>query len=266
MGSLTKVVTGTLLMQMVRAELVGIDDQVARWLPMVPGETKTTLRQLAEHTSGLSRLPKLPAHTDPRDPYAAFGAEEFIQVLHRLDELTERPPGAATVYSNLGYAVLGAALEAAGKAQYEDLVHRYVLAPLVIDEITAHPAEDRVLTGRDWRGRPRAPWTMDGPILPAGGLWATPRAAAALVTALLVDRALGEPAPSWQIAGELRWHNGATRDASVFAAAFPGTTDWVLVHRLGGRPVRTDSEGLDLLAAARKAPEREDAKDKDRAS
>jgi D-alanyl-D-alanine-carboxypeptidase/D-alanyl-D-alanine-endopeptidase len=90
---------------------------------------------------------------------------------------------------------------------------------------------------------------MDGAILPAGGLWATPRAVAELVVALLVERRLGEPGPGWQSAGPLSWHNGATRDASVFAGAM---TDgrWAVVHRLNGRPDDTDRAGIALLRRA----------------
>ena len=79
---------------------------------------------------------------------------------------------------------------------------------------------------------------MTGVILPAGGLWVTPEATARLVTGLLVDRRLGEPAPAWQRAGRLLWHNGATGSASVFAGAAP--QGWILVHRLSGRSAATD--------------------------
>ncbi|MFI5961176.1 serine hydrolase [Streptomyces asoensis] len=99
-------------------------------------------------------------------------------------------------------------------------------------------------------GRPRRPWTMTGAILPAGGLWATPRAAADLVVRLLVERRLGYPAPSWQTAGPLHWHNGAVRHASVFTAA---TDDghWVMIHQLNAPPDHTDRTGIALLQGAR---------------
>ncbi|MFI2371926.1 serine hydrolase domain-containing protein [Streptomyces sp. NPDC018833] len=252
-GSFTKVLTGTLLARLATADRIDPDDRLTRWLPAVPAGSDITLRQLADHTSGLPRLHPLPSATDPRDPYAALDAEEFDRVLRRLDEIALRPPGAGEEYSNLGYAVLGAALEAAGGGTYEDLLREYVLAPLGVGDVTARPPAERSLTARGLFGRPRAPWSMAGPILPAGGLWATPRAVAALVTGLLVDQVLGEPAASWQSAGELRWHNGATRDASVFAGAFPGTGVWAVVHRLAGRPAGTDRAGLKLLAEAKKA-------------
>ncbi|MEU1075622.1 MULTISPECIES: hypothetical protein [unclassified Streptomyces] len=87
---------------------------------------------------------------------------------------------------------------------------------------------------------------MTGAILPAGGLWATPVAASELLTSLLVDHRLGEPAPSWQRAGRLVWHNGATKDASVFAGALPNGA-WVLVHRLDGDADTTDKIGIEHL-------------------
>ncbi|MDQ1009474.1 D-alanyl-D-alanine-carboxypeptidase/D-alanyl-D-alanine-endopeptidase [Streptomyces sp. V4I23] len=254
-GSLTKALTGTLLARLADAGRLDPDDRLTAWLPAVPAGSEITLRQLADHTSGLPRLHPLPTSTDPRDPYATLDAEEFDRVLRRLDAIAVRKPGAGEEYSNLGYAVLGAALEAAGGGTYEELLRAHVLTPLGVDDVTARPPADRTLTARGLFGRPRTPWTMTGPILPAGGLWATPRAVARLVQGLLVDGALGEPAVSWQSAGELRWHNGATRDASVFAGAFPGTTTWAVVHRLGGRPAGTDRAGLKLLAEAKKAPQ-----------
>lgn len=250
-GSLTKVLTGTALIRMARAGLLGLDDPVEQWLPTAPG-SGITLRTLADHTSG---LPRLPPGLTGSDPYAAFDGDALRALLGRLDEIAVRRPGQEE-YSNLGYAVLGAALVSAAGRPYEDLVREHVLTPLGVDEVTAHPPADRLLGARNLLGRERARWTMDGPILPAGGLWATPRALASVVTHLLIERALGEPAPSWQSAGQLLWHNGATRDASAFAGALPRTGNWVLVHRLGGSPGRTDKLGIDLLAAAKNAADR----------
>ncbi|MFF0287520.1 serine hydrolase [Streptomyces sp. NPDC005262] len=55
-GSLTKVLTGTVLVRMARAGLLGLDDPVEQWLPTSPG-SGITLRHLTDHTSGLPRLP-----------------------------------------------------------------------------------------------------------------------------------------------------------------------------------------------------------------
>ncbi|MEU7084112.1 serine hydrolase domain-containing protein [Streptomyces achromogenes] len=244
-GSLTKALTGTLLDRLAQAGVVEPGDPVERWLP-APSGTGITLLHLARHTSG---LPRLPPGLGRRDPYATFGHAELERLVRGLDTVTVRPPGDEE-YSNLGYAVLGAALAAAGGASYEELLEAHVLRPAGVTEVTARPAPARRLTAPGLLpGTRRGPWTMDGAILPAGGLWATPRAVAALVVALLVERRLGEPAVGWQSAGPLYWHNGATRDASVFAGA---TADgrWAVVHRLNGRAEDTDRAGIALLRRA----------------
>ncbi|NDZ78303.1 beta-lactamase family protein [Streptomyces sp. SID10853] len=241
-GSLTKPVTGTVLTCLAAEGRLHLDDPLERFLP-VPSGTGITLRHLAEHTSG---LPRLPPRLQRRDPYTAFDNLALDTVVRQLATLTTASPGQNEEYSNLGYAILGAALVAATETSYEDLVKRHVLQPLDITEVTSSPPAHRTLCRRSLTGRPRKPWTMNGAILPAGGLWATPRAAAGLVTALLVDRKLGEPAPSWQVSGPLVWHNGATRDASVFTGALSDGS-WIMVHRLSGRATETDQLGIEKL-------------------
>ncbi|WP_055711121.1 serine hydrolase domain-containing protein [Streptomyces torulosus] len=244
-GSFTKILTGTLLMRLTAEGTVDLDDPVERWLD-APGGTGITLRRLADHTSGLPRLPPGVPYTR-RDPYAAFSHEALHRTVARLDTLTVRPPGQDQEYSNFGYAVLGAALTAATATPFEELIHRHVLEPLEVEDVTADPPVERRLIARGLLGRTRPPWTMNGAILPAGGLWASTRAVATITQALLLNRRLGEPAPSWQPLGRLLWHNGATRGASVFAGALPDTGAWVVVHRLGGSPDVTDRTALRLL-------------------
>ncbi|WP_241265701.1 serine hydrolase domain-containing protein [Streptomyces boncukensis] len=249
-GSLTKPLTGTLLSEMVRSGRVGWDDPVEKWLSTPPG-TGITLRHLALHTSGLPRLPPGTRAVRP-NPYESFDAETMRRaVLDRLPSLVDNPPGAREEYSNLGYAVLGAALEAAGQGTYEELLGVYVLQPLGVSTghvIARPPSGDAILPPRGVWGRSRTAWTMTGPILPAGGLWATLRATADVVTGLLVRRTLGAPAPSWTRSGPGYWHNGATGGYSVFAAARDDGR-WVVAHRVGGRADTVDKIGLRALAS-----------------
>ncbi|MDQ0757518.1 CubicO group peptidase (beta-lactamase class C family) [Streptomyces canus] len=249
-ASLTKVVTGTALTRMATSGALALDDPVERWLPVAPG-TGITLLHLARHTSGLPRLP--PGRHSRRDPYATFNRAALDRLLPRLDTLATHPAGEIEEYSNLGYAVLGAALTAASGTTYEKLVTEYVLRPLGITEVTSNPDPGRRLPTPGLLGRARRPWKMGGAILPAGGLWATPRAAADLVVRLLVERRLGEPAPSWQTSGSLRWHNGATRHASLFAGAMDDGR-WVLIHRLNAVPEDTDRVGIEILRGIWTAP------------
>ncbi|MBW1596332.1 serine hydrolase [Streptomyces sp. JJ38] len=242
-GSLTKVVTGTAAMQLAAKGRLSLDDPLDRWLTQAPA-TGVTLRHLLDHTSGLPRLP--PGTVSLRDPYRSFTEEAMHGLLSCLDTLLTHQPGSRPEYSNLGYALLGAALAAADHQPYEALAREHVLAPLrLADSFAAHPPPgSRVLTARGFLGRSRNTWTLDGAILPAGGMWATPAATASLLTQLIVDKALGEPAPTWQRDDKLLWHNGATRHASAFAGAFPGG-EWIFIHRLSGSAKKTDQ-----LAAA----------------
>ncbi|MEH6375345.1 serine hydrolase domain-containing protein [Streptomyces sp. KLMMK] len=250
-GSLTKVLTGTLLMQLTARGVVSLDDPVERWL-RTPAGTGITLRHLQEHTSGLPRLPPALPGTTRSDPYRPFTDQALRELLAAgLGPLATAPPGEREEYSNLGYAVLGAALSAAAGAPYADLLAAHVLDPLgVRSDVTPLPPPGRSLVPAGLFGRRLRPWTMTGAILPAGGMWATPRAAARILTGLVVERVLGEPAPAWQRAGELVWHNGATRNSSVFAGAFPDGR-WILVHRLGGAAETTDRMAVDHLRGAR---------------
>ena len=116
------------------------------------------------------------------------------------------------------------------------------------DAVTALPPRDRCLVPRGLFGRPRPRWTLTGPILPAGGLWSTCRTLSQVVTGLLVERRLGPPAPSWQRSASITWHNGATRGASVVAAAHDDGR-WIVLHRLGAAD-RTDRLARETLLAA----------------
>ncbi|MFE4368379.1 serine hydrolase domain-containing protein [Streptomyces sp. NPDC056835] len=244
MGSLTKVVTGTILMRLANAGVVSVDDPIDAWLPAAPG-TKITLAQLADHTSG---LPRLPPDVGFRDPYRSFTDDALRDLLPSLDTLTVRPPGETEEYSNFGYAILGAALAAATESRYEDLVAQHFLAPLGLEpgSMTPHPPQHRSLR-RGLLGRTITPWTLSGAILPAAGLWATPRTMTALPR-LVTDRLLGDPAPTWRRIGPMVWHNGATRASSVFAGALPNGR-WILMHRLHGSPSKTDRAALGWSSA-----------------
>ena len=235
-GSLTKVLTGTVLARLEADGDLGFDTPLEECLDEVPRGTGITLRHLAEHTSG---LPLLPAGLTgqptgpPDDPYAGFTETALRESLRELDRVTAGRQGREE-YSNLGYAVLGLALTTVTGRSYQQLLDTHVLSPLGLGAgaMTASPPERRRLVPRDVFGRPRPLWTLTGAILPAGGLWSSCRTLADLVVALLVERRFGDPAPSWRRGPSLRWHDGATRGSSAVAVAYDDGR-WVLVHRLG---------------------------------
>ncbi|MFG2989348.1 serine hydrolase domain-containing protein [Streptomyces sp. NPDC048257] len=229
--------------------MTGLDAPLDDCLPEVPPGTGITLRHLAEHTSGLPRLPPGDTGTTA-DPYIGFTEDSLSELLSGLDRLATGQPGVSE-YSNLGYAILGRALTEASGRTYQQLVDEHVLAPLGLaaGDITANPPHDRRLVASTLLGRPRPTWTLTGPILSAGGLWSTPRILAAAVVGLLVERRLGPPAPTWQRAQSVLWHNGATHGASAIAVAHDDGR-WLVLHRLSSNARRTDRMAIKALRSS----------------
>jgi len=132
-GSITKVFTSLVLVDMVQRGEVKLDDPAAKYLP--PGVKmpekdgkQITLVDLATHTSGLPRLPGNIAPKDPANPYADYSTEQLYQFLSGY-QLT-RDPGAQWDYSNLGVGLLGHLLARRAGVDYETLVKARVLGPL----------------------------------------------------------------------------------------------------------------------------------------
>ncbi|MFV2117203.1 serine hydrolase domain-containing protein [Streptomyces sp. Act-28] len=251
LGSVTKVLTGTVLMSLAEQGVLSLDDPIERW-SNAPHGTNITLNHLADHRSG---LPRLPPDTGLWNPYKDFTRDRLHQLTGRLDTLVTAPAGEREEYSNFGYAVLGEALVTATGQTYEQLVAEHVLAPLGLPShaVTASPPADQRLLAANWFGRKVAPWDMTGAILPAGGMWASTRTASLILTGLLLDRKLGEPAPSWRRIGNpplpLTYHNGGTRRSTIFTGALPDGR-WVVVHRLSGDVRTIDRAGVAELHAA----------------
>ncbi|MHB1192102.1 MAG: serine hydrolase domain-containing protein [Longimicrobiales bacterium] len=132
LGSISKSVTAVVLMRLVDRGVVYLDDPVERHLPEIrgladpkPGAPPVTLRQLASHTSGLMREPRLEgAAAGPLD-----GWEE--KVLASIPTTAfEHAPGERYQYSNIGFGILGLALSRAAKRPFMELVEEEVFRPL----------------------------------------------------------------------------------------------------------------------------------------
>ena len=132
-GSITKQFTALMLLQLVRDGKVHLSDPVEKYLPeihQVTGEYKNappiTLVQLATHTSGLDREPA-DTETYVKGPVSDW-VKILISALPHTKYLYE--PGTRFSYSNIGYAILGAALSRAAHQPYTDYVKEKILLPL----------------------------------------------------------------------------------------------------------------------------------------
>jgi CubicO group peptidase (beta-lactamase class C family) len=137
-GSLTKSITATAVMQLVEAGKIELDAPVQLYLPwfcVVPpggrvadpqGAAKMTVRHLLNQTSGLSTMAGSLILTDFDDRPDAN--ERQVRALSSL-KIT-RLPGAKCEYSNLNYNILGLIIESASGESYAGYIQSHILNPL----------------------------------------------------------------------------------------------------------------------------------------
>ncbi|NAZ87133.1 serine hydrolase domain-containing protein [Kineococcus indalonis] len=253
-GSVTKAVTGLLLAEAVaRGEVTErttlAEVHTGRELPAELG--RTTLGELATHTSGLPRLStraQLRALLTDRtlgNPYAWDTPGSLLADAGSTPLRTER---GAHSYSNLGYALLGQALAVRAGTPYPQLLHERVLRPLGMAATAALPAP--LPAGRAHEvapdGRATRPWLSAGSAPAGTGVFSTAedlgRLAAAAARGELPGAAALEPRVDadgartgwgWLTASldgrTVVGVNGATYGAQASVWCEPATGRWVAV-------------------------------------
>ena len=132
-GGMTIKFTALMLLQLVEEGKIGISDPVDKYFPEIntiqgrdPEAPPVTFLQLANHTSGIANEPDDVA-TYTRGPVADW-EKTLIAALPRTKFIAR--PGARWAYSNVGYAILGAALARVAGASYTSYVEQKIFAPL----------------------------------------------------------------------------------------------------------------------------------------
>jgi CubicO group peptidase (beta-lactamase class C family) len=218
-ASLTKpMATAALAMVLVGDGALDLDAPVRRWFPTAA--TTGTVRHLLGHAAGCAahveffRALRTGVHADPRGELIALAAAH-----------PAGPPGEATVYSDLGYLVLGAILERVADASLDEAVRSAVTEPLGLDG-ARYPGQARLAgavaterTADDDRGLVEGRVhdenaDVAGGVCGHAGLFATIEDVAKFAAAFVAS-ANGAPRGRWR--GEVVQH-------FVTQAAAPGTT------------------------------------------
>lgn len=119
-GSMTKLFTAALVMQLDEEGTLALDDTIDRWFPAAPGGSEITVRMLLQHESGLAELDfDLVGHVTP---------EELIDQVFIQEPVFA--PGTEYEYLNAGYIMLGRVAELAAATPYEELVRARFIEPL----------------------------------------------------------------------------------------------------------------------------------------
>jgi D-alanyl-D-alanine carboxypeptidase len=109
-GSLTKTMTATIVLQLVEEGLISLDDPISTYVPAAPNGA-ATLRQLADMTSGIPSY-SLDQQWQDRyfgDPFGVFAPQELVDAAAKLP--VNGAPGEVWKYSNTNYVLLGMVIE-----------------------------------------------------------------------------------------------------------------------------------------------------------
>ena len=157
-ASVTKMFTGTLAALLHEKGVIDLDEPVAKHLPRnvrlstdATVGTTITFRQLASHSSGLPR--RVPGAVQSVE--GRYKLEPRRLYSHLAEAKLEFKPGTTTGYSNLGFGLLGHAMERAAGKPFDQLVQELICEPLGLKR-TAIQVDDKLrpVTGY-WRRRER---------------------------------------------------------------------------------------------------------------
>jgi CubicO group peptidase (beta-lactamase class C family) len=176
-GSITKLWTATLVMQLVDEGKVELDEPVRTYLPefRIADEAAAaaiTVRQLLNHTSGFEG-----------DIFTDTGVgddcvEKYVSVLAEVPQLFA--PGEQFSYNNAGYCVLGRLVEVLREKQYDECLREHLVAPLglthtapsVYEAIMFRAAMGHVEQEPGTGQQPAPIWAMARSNSPAGSMLA----------------------------------------------------------------------------------------------
>lgn len=132
-GSTTKVMTATLVMQLVDEGRLSLDDPITRHLPELRLPGAITVRQLLSHTSGLDVGPYSDHgrdHDAVRRYVASLGEEQVVS-----------PPGKRWGYSNAAYVVAGRLVEVLRGTDWDEALRRHLLEPAGLEQAATLPEQ-----------------------------------------------------------------------------------------------------------------------------
>lgn len=176
-GSITKVWTTTLVMQLVDEGKVDLDKPLRDYLPeFVIGDEAAaaviTIRQLLSHTSGFEG--DIFNETGKGDD----AIEKFVATLAEVSQLF--PPGEMFSYNNAAFAILGRLIEVLRGKPFDTVLREHLFTPLGLTHAATDPYEailHRAAVGHirpapDAEPVPAPIWAMTRGMAPAGAMLA----------------------------------------------------------------------------------------------
>lgn len=184
-GSISKSFTAFLMMQLVQDRIIKLNDPIEKYLPEIKAlegysnATKITFQQLASHTSGLIKEPKL---KDAASGSIRDWESKVLQSISKTSFISK--PGQEFNYSNIGFGILGFALSRAANKSYTELVEERIFKPLnMTNSFFIVPNEKIKYLAKGIDGGPLEKLDLEKPEkehagraykVPNGGIYSTP--------------------------------------------------------------------------------------------
>jgi len=230
-GSITKVFTSTVLVSLVEDNKFKLADYINSYYSFpFKDNTKITFESLANHTSGLPRLPENLDLTNAHNPYKNYGEKALNEYLENMLKL-ESEPAKVYSYSNLGAGLLGYTLGVSQKTSFQKLLQDRIFEKFRMTNsfTSSNNLNNSLVKGLNSNGEIVSNWDFDA-LFGAGGILSSTEDLAKFAKAQLnpKNRELAlsrkptfnvnekmEIGLGWHILKsendkELFWHNGGT--------------------------------------------------------
>ena len=137
LGSVTKIFTATLVLDLAAEGTLELDDRLSEYVPVFPGADDISLRQLLNHTSGLADFEKhIYLEFPEEDCLEALSRdwtkEQMLELAGQLEPLSQ--PGESWEYSNTNYFLLALVVERATGQDFTEVLRSRILDPLGLDD------------------------------------------------------------------------------------------------------------------------------------
>ncbi|WP_421941053.1 serine hydrolase [Pedobacter sp.] len=173
-GSITKVFTSTVLASLVESKRLKLTDVINSYYPFAFKDSmKLTFESLANHTSGLPRLPENLNPANDQNPYKFYDKNKIEEYLKSVVKL-ENKPSPSYSYSNLGAGLLGYSLGLSQKTNFQNLLQKKVFDKYKMTNsfTSSKKLGNRLVKGLNNNGEIISNWDFDV-LFGAGGILST---------------------------------------------------------------------------------------------
>jgi len=187
-GSITKMFTAAMIMQLVEEKKLKLTDTLDKFLPQVPNARKITILQILSHRSGIPNV-RREQSAQGNVNTIPMTKEEHLALIVKIPP--EFEPDTKSVYSNSGYFILGLIIEKITGKSYETNLQERIATKIGLKDtylatgnIDVNKNESLtyfILPGSDWK---QVPETHPSILFSAGAIVSTPNDLAKFIQAL----------------------------------------------------------------------------------